>query len=326
MIMRLTLSTALALALTTAACAREADTETEANAAAAASAAATVQDAETADGMAAADTAPAWDFPDDAWRDVDPEDMLYIETDHGMVVVEMAPEFAPNHVARMRRLAQERFYDFLVWHRVIEDFMAQGGGSRSNPGHAADVEGLEAEFTIRRMGEPVVTEIQDRMINPRALPQMAKAGFWDGFPAGTQTAALASITGDGMVQSWLLHCRGAAAAARTSDPNSARSQFYITTGNPEHLNAQYTSWGRVRYGMDAVDQIAVGSAMDDPDFRPDSIRSMRTGDELPEEERMHIQVIDTDGEAFADYLDTLRDDAGNLPDICEIDVPTRIVE
>ena len=78
--------------------------------------------------------------------------------------------------------------------------------------------------------------------------------------------------------------------------------------------------------MDAVDQIAVGSAMDDPDFRPDSIRSMRTGDELPEEERMHIQVIDTDGEAFADYLDTLRDDAGNLPDICEIDVPTRILE
>ncbi|MFY0637835.1 peptidylprolyl isomerase [Maricaulis maris] len=317
--MRFTLSASLALALTTAACAREttADT-TEADAGATPAVAA----------AAAQDTAPApqWDLPADAWRTADQEDLLYIETDHGMVIVEMAPEFAPNHVARMRTLAQERFYDFLVWHRVIDGFMAQGGGARSNPGHAADVDGLQAEFTVRRSGEPVVTELQDRMINPRSLPQMAKAGFWDGFPAGTQTAALAAITGDGQVQSWLLHCTGAAAAARTGDPNSARSQFYITRGNPEHLNAQYTAWGRVRVGQEAVDAIAVGSAMDDPDFRPDNIRSMRTGDELPAEAQVTIEVADTDSAAFAAYLDTLRDPSGNLPDICDITVPTRIVE
>ena len=271
MIMRFTLSASLALALTTAACARETATDTADTDAAATTAASAVEAQATA-------AAPQWDLPADAWRTADQEDLLYIETDHGMVIVEMAPEFAPNHVARMRRLAQERFYDFLVWHRVIDGFMAQGGGSRSNPGHAADVEGLEAEFTVRRSGEPVVTELQDRIINPRALPQTAKAGFWDGFPAGTQTAALAAMTGDGQVQSWLLHCRGAAAAARTSDPNSARSQFYITRGNAEHLNAQYPSWGRVRVGQAAIDAIAVGSAMEDPDSRPDNIRSMRTGD------------------------------------------------
>jgi len=318
-IMRFTLSASLALALTTAACAGESANDTADADTAAAGAASAIQAQETA-------PAPQWDLPADAWRTADQEDLLYIETDHGMVIVEMAPEFAPNHVARMRALAQERFYDFLVWHRVIDGFMAQGGGSRSNPGHAADVEGLEAEFTVRRSGEPVVTELQDRIINPRALPQTAKAGFWDGFPAGTQTAALAAITGDGQVQSWLLHCRGAAAAARTSDPNSARSQFYITRGNPEHLNAQYTSWGRVRVGQDAIDAIAVGSAMEDPDFRPDTIRSMRTGDELPAEEQVTIEVADTDSAAFAAYLDTLRDPSGNLPDICDITVPTRIVE
>lgn len=319
MIMRFTLSASLALALTTAACARETTADTTEADAGAASAVSTAAAQETA-------PAPQWDLPADAWRTADQEDLLYIETDHGMVIVEMAPEFAPNHVARMRTLAQERFYDFLVWHRVIDGFMAQGGGARSNPGHAADVDGLQAEFTVRRSGEPVVTELQDRMINPRSLPQMAKAGFWDGFPAGTQTAALAAITGDGQVQSWLLHCTGAAAAARTGDPNSARSQFYITRGNPEHLNAQYTSWGRVRVGQEAVDAIAVGSAMDDPDFRPDNIRSMRTGDELPAEEQVTIEVADTDSAAFAAYLDTLRDPSGNLPDICDITVPTRIVE
>lgn len=319
MIMRFTLSASLALALTTAACARETTADTTEADAGAASAVSTAAAQETA-------PAPQWDLPADAWRTADQEDLLYIETDHGMVIVEMAPEFAPNHVARMRTLAQERFYDFLVWHRVIDGFMAQGGGARSNPGHAADVDGLQAEFTVRRSGEPVVTELQDRMINPRSLPQMAKAGFWDGFPAGTQTAALAAITGDGQVQSWLLHCTGAAAAARTGDPNSARSQFYITRGNPEHLNAQYTSWGRVRVGQEAVDAIAVGSAMDDPDFRPDNIRSMRTGDELPAGEQVTIEVADTDSAAFAAYLDTLRDPSGNLPDICDITVPTRIVE
>lgn len=319
MIMRFTLSASLALALTTAACARETTADTTEADAGAASAVSTAAAQETA-------PAPQWDLPADAWRTADQEDLLYIETDHGMVIVEMAPEFAPNHVARMRTLAQERFYDFLVWHRVIDGFMAQGGGARSNPGHAADVDGLQAEFTVRRSGEPVVTELQDRMINPRSLPQMAKAGFWDGFPAGTQTAALAAITGDGQVQSWLLHCTGAAAAARTGDPNSARSQFYITRGNPEHLNAQYTSWGRVRVGQEAVDAIAVGSAMDDPDFRPDNIRSMRTGDELPAEEQVTIEVADTDSAAFAAYLDTLRDPSGNLPDICDITVPTRIIE
>lgn len=319
MIMRFTLSASLALALTTAACARETTADTTEADASAASAVSTAAAQETA-------PAPQWDLPADAWRTADQEDLLYIETDHGMVIVEMAPEFAPNHVARMRTLAQERFYDFLVWHRVIDGFMAQGGGARSNPGHAADVDGLQAEFTVRRSGEPVVTELQDRMINPRSLPQMAKAGFWDGFPAGTQTAALAAITGDGQVQSWLLHCTGAAAAARTGDPNSARSQFYITRGNPEHLNAQYTSWGRVRVGQEAVDAIAVGSAMDDPDFRPDNIRSMRTGDELPAGEQVTIEVADTDSAAFAAYLDTLRDPSGNLPDICDITVPTRIIE
>ncbi len=319
MIMRFTLSASLALALTTAACARETTADTTEADAGAASAVSTAAAQETA-------PAPQWDLPADSWRTADQEDLLYIETDHGMVIVEMAPEFAPNHVARMRTLAQERFYDFLVWHRVIDGFMAQGGGARSNPGHAADVDGLQAEFTVRRSGEPVVTELQDRMINPRSLPQMAKAGFWDGFPAGTQTAALAAITGDGQVQSWLLHCTGAAAAARTGDPNSARSQFYITRGNPEHLNAQYTSWGRVRVGQEAVDAIAVGSAMDDPDFRPDNIRSMRTGDELPAEEQVTIEVADTDSAAFAAYLDTLRDPSGNLPDICDITVPTRIIE
>ncbi|MHA6289144.1 peptidylprolyl isomerase [Maricaulis sp. CAU 1757] len=321
--MRYTLTAAsLVIALSAAACAREAETaDTDVSQAAAEAAETIVQEAE-----ATPAAAPAYDFPADAWRPVDQEDTLYIETDHGMVVVELAPEFAPNHVERMKTLARERFYDFLVWHRVIDGFMAQGGGARSNPSHAADKDPLPGEFTVRRGPDLTVSELQDRVINPSAMPQMAKAGFWNGFHAGTQPAAAAAIMGDGMVQSWLLHCRGAAAMARTNDPNSARSQFYITTGSPDHLNAQYTSWGRVRHGMDAVDQIAVGSMMESFDFRPDSIRSMRVGSDVPVEEQIDIEVVDTNSEAFSAWLDSQRNARGELPDICEIEVPTRIAD
>ncbi|WP_238934643.1 peptidylprolyl isomerase [Maricaulis parjimensis] len=316
--MRFTVSASLALALTAAACAREAGTDTEAEAAAAAATAQTQTETAAA--------APAWNLPDEAWRTVDQDRLMYVETDHGRVIIELAPEFAPNHVARMRELVGERFYDFLVFHRVIEGFMAQAGGSRANPGHATDKEPMAAEFTLRRIPTDLpMSELQDRLVNP-GLSLMGQAGYWQGFPAGTQPSAQSFISMDGAVESWLLHCRGAAAMARTNDPNSARSQWYITTGNAEHLNATYTVWGRVRMGMDAVDQIAVGTAMEDPDFRPDVIRSIRIGSELPAEEQVAIQVADTDSEAFAAYLDSLRDEAGALPDICEIPVPTRIEE
>jgi peptidylprolyl isomerase len=313
-IMRLSLSAILATALAASACAREAEsTEVESEAAV------IVQEPVT-------EAAPVYDFPDSAWRDIDPENTLYIETDHGRIVVELAPEFAPRHVERMKTLARDQFYDFLVWHRVIDGFMAQGGGARSNPNHGTDLPLMEAEFTIRRGGELQLSELQDRVINPTQFPQMAKAGFWNGFPAGTQSVALAGLTADGQVQSWLMHCEGGAAMARTSNPNSAGSQFYITRGNAEHLNAYYTVWGRVRAGQAAVEAIRVGTLGQNVGHTPDVIRSMRVAADLPESERTTVQVVDTNSDAFNQYLNTLRDPSGALPDVCDIVVPTRITE
>jgi len=315
-IMRLSISAVLAASLAASACAREAESsEVEAEMVAVAS----TQETSSA-------TAPVFDFPESDWRDLDPENTLYIETDHGRVIVELAPEFAPRHVERMKTLVRQQFYDFLIWHRVIDGFMAQGGGSRSNPAHSTDLPDMEAEFTIRRGGELTVSELQDRVINESQIPQTAKAGFWNGFPAGTQTLAAAALMGDGRVQSWLLHCQGAASMARTNDPNSAGSQFYLTRGDADHLNAVYTVWGRVRVGQEAVDAIRVGTMHQDVGFVPDLIRSMRIGADLPEVEQVDIQVLDTNSSSFTQYLDTLRNDTGQLPDVCDITVPTRILE
>lgn len=334
------MSSALALALAASACAENTAPDTDADIADPANSeaesaestepasgtllVALIQD--EADTMAVADESPDHDFPDDAWRTIDQDRLLYIETDHGMVVVELAPEFAPLHVERMTTLANERFYDFLVWHRVIDGFVAQGGGSRTNPSHSTDMDRVPGEFTVRRdPSELVIYETQDRVINSRSNPAMARAGFWNGFPAGTQAAALAGITADGQVESWLLHCEGAASMARTNDPDSAGSQFYLTRGDAEHLNAQYTVWGRVRAGQDAVNSIAVGTAGQDAGFSPDTIRSMRTGSDPAFDGQVTVEVIDTNSQAFADWL-MAQGEGGEAPDVCEVDIPVRITE
>jgi len=263
--------------------------------------------------------------PDQVWRQVDPENLLRIGTRHGDVWVELAPEFAPNHVERIRDLARMNFFDFKVWHRVIDGFMAQGGGAPDNPNAPAPTEPLRAEFTIMRGADMPVSELQDRPINPRATRSTAMAGFWNGFPAATLPIAQAAIRADGLVDSWLLHCDGAAAMARTGDPNSGNAQFYIVRGEAEHLNAQYTVWGKVREGMDAVRALRVGTVGEDRGFRPDFIEAFEIVSGMPEDERVTVEVMDTESETFAEYLAALQAaNNGRLPDVCTIDVPVRI--
>lgn len=265
--------------------------------------------------------------PDDHWRTLPADKLMVIDTTQGRVWVELAPEFAPNHVARMTELMAENYYDFKVWHRVIDGFMAQGGGAINDPNAAPDKPTLEAEFTMQRGSEITISELQMRAINPRNNPTETPAGFWNGIPAATQPIAQAAIRADGKVDSWLLHCPGAAAMARTSDPNSARGQFYITRDDAPHLNADYTVWGFTRVGLDAVRNIKVGAMAEDPYFVPDNIEEMQLATQLPEDERITIEVMDTNSDSFNAYLDALRaDNNGELPDVCDISVPVRVTE
>lgn len=324
------LSCASALALIAAACADSSETEARTEATEA-----VTQEADGSryarDGIPSGPEAARQiiaNAPEAAWRTVDPDNMLVIATQHGNIWIELAPEFAPNHVARMRELAQERFYDMRIWHRVIDGFMAQGGGAIDNPASNTDKPNLRAEFLIQREpGQLNITELQDRPVNPRENSMSARAGFWRGFPASTIPVAQAFIREDGRVESWLLHCRGAAAMARTSDPNSASSQFYITRGSPTHLEAIYTVWGRVRAGQQAVDAIRTGTMGETMGFRPDFINSVRVASELPASERLTIEVFDTDTPDFQLYIDALvAANNGRLPDVCDIEVPVRIME
>ncbi len=246
------------------------------------------------------------------WREVLPENLLYMKTLHGITLIEMAPEFAPNHVQRMRDLASNGYFIGLPFHRVIKGFMAQAGDHTLVRRPDPTTPTMPGEFKFRRSPEQKMVVVgEDRSAN---------TGFVDGFAVASQPDALAMMTADGKVRAWALHCQGAAAMARTSDPNSANAQFYITTGYPEWLNGQYTAWGRVRAGQLAVNEIKLGA----PAYPPDMIDGLTLGNEMPAEKRARVWVLRTDSTAFATYLEQQKDTSGTLPGVCKIAVPVYV--
>jgi peptidyl-prolyl cis-trans isomerase B (cyclophilin B) len=159
----------------------------------------------------------------------DPENTIIMETTKGKVVIELLPDLAPNHVARIKELTKEGAYDGVVFHRVIDDFMAQTGDVKFGK------EG-GAEFNPARAG-----------MGGSDKPDL-KAEF-----------------------SNVNHVRGTCSMARSMDPNSANSQFFICFTEAPWLNKQYSIWGQVIEGMDNVDTLERG----EPVANPDKIVSMK---------------------------------------------------
>ena len=143
--------------------------------------------------------------PDDAR-----ENTLHLYLDSGRVVINLRPDLAPNHVARISELTREGFYDGIVFHRVIDGFMAQTGDP-TGTGTGGSGKKLAAEFT--------------------------RTPFK----------------------------RGTIGMARSQNPNSGDSQFFICFADARFLDNQYTVWGEVTEGMELVDGIAQGEPPDDPD-------------------------------------------------------------
>ena len=149
-------------------------------------------------------------------EDADPLNTLVLETKNGKVIIKLRPDLAPKHVAQIKALVARKFYDGIVFHRVIPGFMAQTGDPKGTGEGGSDLPNLPAEFT----------------------PTPFK--------------------------------RGTLGMARTNDPNSANSQFFICFGDAAFLNGKYTVFGEVTSGMDVVDKIKAGTegnngAVSDPD-------------------------------------------------------------
>ena len=158
----------------------------------------------------------------------DPENTILIELKDGTVAIQLLSDVAPAHCERMKELARAGEYDNVVFHRVIDGFMAQTG----------DVEhgDFEDGFNLRRAGT-------GGSKHPNVPAEFSK----------------------------IPHDRGTIGAARSQDPNSANSQFFINFSDNAFLNGQYTVYGRVLSGMEHVDAIARG----EPPMNPDRMISVK---------------------------------------------------
>jgi len=257
--------------------------------------------------------------PAEAWRDLDPENTLYIDLEYGRVVVELYPEIAPLHVAQIKTLARQSFYDGITFHRVIEGFMNQTGDPTGTGTGDSELPDIQGEFTFRRAASMPVTLVGARNRGGKEIG----VGFYKALPVATQPSSQAMLTKDGKVAAFGLHCKGVTSMARTSDPNSANSQFFLMRDIAEHLDAQYSIWGNTVSGHEHLTKIKVGSKGDDPNFIPDVMKKVRLAADVPEAERVKVQVLKTDSSAFKNYLKTQKNADGTYPDICDIRVPNR---
>tara|TARA_B100001750_G_C15249134_1_gene466866 strand:+ start:14 stop:568 length:555 start_codon:yes stop_codon:yes gene_type:complete len=160
------------------------------------------------------------------------ENIMILKLKDGDVLIELFDDVAPNHVKRFKQLANEKKYDGVVFHRVIDNFMAQSGdvqfGNSTSP-----------NFDLERAGT-----------------------------GGSEHADLKAEFSD------IPHERGTLSMARSSNPNSANSQFFICFKSAPHLDRQYTVFGKVIEGMEYVDLIKKGDGPNGSVSKPDKIISL----------------------------------------------------
>ncbi|MGO4687790.1 peptidylprolyl isomerase [Brevundimonas sp. 2YAF1] len=250
------------------------------------------------------------------WRTVAAENLLVIDTNKGRILVELAPEIAPGHVERIRLLAGRGFYDGLVWHRVIDQFMAQTGDPLGTGDGQSPYPDLKAEFTFRRDGQTPFTAV--------AAPAGAALGFLHSLPVQTQPDALMATTADHKVHAWGLYCPGVAGMARDEAPDSANSQFFLMRQPYPALDKRYTIWGRVVAGLDVVRALKASPNPDGIVTGPDRMTRVRAASDLAEAERPTVQVLDTTSARFRALADAARQAKGADFSVCDIDLPVQV--
>lgn len=258
--------------------------------------------------------------PDEAWRDLNPENTLYIDLEYGRVILELYPEIAPIHVERIKTLTRQGFYDYITFHRVIEGFMNQTGDPKGDGTGDSDLPDITAEFTFRRGSDMPVTLVGAR---PSGQGDIG-VGFYKALPIATQPTSQGILTKDGKVAAFGLHCKGVTSMARTSNPDSANSQFFLMRDTSPHLDSQYSIWGNTVLGHEYLTKIKIGSKGDDPNFVPDVMKKVQIAADVAPAERVNVQVLKADSVAFKNFLKTQKKADGTYPDICDIQVPSRV--
>ena len=258
------------------------------------------------------------------WRALDPANTLYLEIAAGRIVIELAPEFAPKHVANIKALVAEQYYDGLAITRAQDNWVAQWGDpDEKNPKpikHAQRT--LPGEFTVPMKTISRFTRLPD--VDGYA-PQV---GHSNGFPSARDPKSGTA---------WLTHCYATVGVGRDvgSDSGGGTELYAVIGQSPRHLDRDITVVGRVVSGMPLLATLPRGAApmgfYDSPDKNV-PIKSVRLASDVPPEQRVRMEVMRTDSAAYQAVLEAQRNrggpwskvQAGHL-DLCNAPIPVREV-
>jgi peptidylprolyl isomerase len=254
------------------------------------------------------------------WRRLDPARTLYLDLPAGRVIIELAPDFAPNHVANIATLAREHYFDGLAVVREQEDYVAQWADPDGKRPLGSAKKALKAEFDRPYARALPFTPLPDP---DTYAPQV---GFTAGFPAARDPAGR---------RTWLVHCYGMVGAGRDLDADSGSgAELYAVIGQaPRQLDRNVTLVGRVVSGMERLSALPRGTG--ELGFYKTAaertpILSIRLAADLPPAERTPLEALRTDSATFAALVHNrrFRQDAwykrpaGRI-DVCNIPLPVR---
>lgn len=255
------------------------------------------------------------------WRALDPENTLYMDFPEGRVVIEMAPQFAPSHVANVKALSREGFFTNGAVTRVQDNFVTQWAQA-ADPARPpkTGVEKLNAEFTLPRAA----------IANFDTLPDPDTYADEIGFINGMTAARDANSV-------WLTHCYGMVGVGRENDENSGGgTELYVIIGHsPRNLDRQLTMLGRVVQGMEIMSAFPRGTGEAGFYKTPAEYRryaDIKVAADVPASQRTNLEIMRTDSASFATLVNSRRwrkDDFYKQPvgriGLCNITVPVRAV-
>jgi peptidylprolyl isomerase len=254
------------------------------------------------------------------WRALDPNNTLYVELAAGRVVIELAPRFAPLHVANIKTLARAGYYDALSIIRAQDNYVVQWGDPDNRHPLPPRIGKVAPEFDSPWAQDMPFTRLPDGDV------YAPEVGFSDGLPAARAPA---------LNRVWLAHCYGMVGVGRDLDVQSGSgAELYVVIGHsPRHLDRNVALVGRVIEGMELLSALPRGSA--EMGFyskaeAPTPIKSIRVAADVPQSQRSNLEVIRTDSAAFSALIESRRNRpegffkvaAGRI-DLCNVPIAVR---
>jgi peptidylprolyl isomerase len=255
------------------------------------------------------------------WRQPDPANTLYMDLAAGRVIIELAPRFAPQHVANIKQLVAEKFFDDLPVMRVQDNYVVQWGDVDQTRKTEAAQRKLPDESVLPWNATLPFVKLPD------ADGYAPETGWLDGFPTGVVRKPPA--------QAWLTHCYGVVGVGRDIPPDTgAGTELYTVIGQaPRHLDRNIVTVGRILRGIELLASLPRGTGAlgfyEKPEQRT-PIKSIRLASTVPPAERTPLEVLRTDTPLWSKYVESRRNrreewflTTANHIDVCNITIPVR---